>query len=791
MLLNYIKVTCRNLMRNGRFATINIVGLSLGLAVAMIIYLYVRTEISYDNFHKDAASIYRVLRQSQLSGMPYNIGVTSAPFADALRHDFEGKIEDVCRALAFRSLVRSTDQSLMEDHLLIADSSFFSFFSYPLTKGSPHGVLSGANSMVVSESFAKKYFGDRDPIGMMLRVDDTYDMQVTGVMASSPNTHLQFDAVMPYAMIAHEDWTKEWWNNSFYTYVKVPDEVHVAQLDASFPKFMDKYFGEDFARIGNRIHLKLEPLRDIYFNFDTRYEQNVSHGDRKYMVIFGSIGLLVLVLAAINYINLATAQASARTKEVGVRKTFGSSRQHVVIQFLSESFVLCCLSLALAILATHTAVPVLNEALGMNLPPLFSESSIGISMLLMLFSLTLLAGAYPAFLLSSFRPATAFREEVTGMRYLLVRKALVVFQFSISVCMIIATLFIGRQLRFMQQKDLGFQVGQLAVISLNNNEIRKNRESFRNKIIGSSRMNYASFASGLPGGFYDASTVMLQGSGESMRMRTLETDHAFLETMGLEMAAGRYFSARYPADSMNSVVLNETAVRQLGMTPEQAIGRRTIRAQFDSAYKEVIGVVKDYHFTSLKERIEPLIISCNTHGGNLVVRLTDADVARAAREVEAVWNEYDTGYPLEFRFIDDVINRLYRGEAVQGRVFALFAALSLAIACMGIYGLTAYMAVKRTKEIGIRKVLGASRMEVSWLLMQEIMQLVAIALVVSLPLSYLLVKTWSESFVYVAAISPVLFIAGMGILLLLALAIVGVNAGYVASRNPVLALRNE
>ncbi|HTF18653.1 MAG TPA: ABC transporter permease [Chryseolinea sp.] len=791
MLLNYIKVTCRNLLRNSRFAAINIIGLALGLAVAMIIYLYVKTETSYDRFHTDASSIYRVLRQSQLSGMPYNIGVTSAPFADALSEDFAGRIQDVCRALPFRGLVRYADQSLMEDRLLIADSGFFTFFSYPLVKGTPNEVLSGAHSMVVSESFAKKYFGDRDPIGMNLRVDDTYDMHITGVMATSPNTHLQFDAVIPYAVIAHEDWTRDWWSNSFYTYVKVPDQAHAAQLDASFPQFMDKYFGKDFARVGNRTNLKLEPLRDIYFNFDTRYEQNVSHGDRKYMVIFGSIGLLVLLLAAINYINLATAQASARTKEVGVRKTFGSSRQHVAVQFLSESFVLCCFSLALATLVTCTAIPVLNDAFGMNLPPLFSDSSIGISMVAMLCSLTLLAGAYPAFLLSSFRPATAFRIEVTGMRYLLVRKALVVFQFSISVCMIVGTLFIGKQLRFMQQKDLGFKVGRLAVISLNNEEIRKHRESFRHRLVGSAGLTHASFTSGHPGGFYDATTVNFQGIDEAVRMRTLETDYAFLETMGLEMAAGRYFSAQDPSDSIHSVVLNETAVRQLGMTPEQIIGRRAIRAQFDSTYKEVIGVVKDYHFTSLKERIEPLIISCSTRAGNLVVRLSDADMTSVVKDVEAAWNYYNTGYPLEFRFIDDVINRLYRGESVQGRVFALFAALSLAIACMGIYGLAAYMAAKRTKEIGIRKVLGASQVQVSWLLIQEILQLVAIALVLSLPVSYLLLKAWSETFVYVVALSPMIFIAGAGILLAFALAIVGAKAGHVASRNPVLALKNE
>lgn len=778
-------------MRNGRFATINIVGLSLGLTVALIIYLFIRSETSYDRFHVDAAVTYRVVRQSQVSGMPYNIGVTSAPFAEALRLDYGNKIQDVCRTLPFRGLVTYGDQSFMEQRLLVADSGFFSFFSYSLIKGSPLHVLSNANGIVVSETFAKKYFGDRDPIGMALRIDDTYDVEVTGIMALPPNTHLQFDAVMPYSMIAHEPWTREWWNNSFYTYVKVPDSRDASYMNESFPRFMDKYFAEDFVRVGNRIHLKLEPLRDIYFNFDTRYEQNVAHGDRKYTLIFGSIGLLVLLLAAINYVNLSTAQASARSKEVGVRKTFGSSRQNVAVQFLSESFMLCCFSMGLAVLATHTAIPLFNGAFGTNLPKLFDEPSIGIPMIALLCVLTLLAGAYPAFLLSSFRPATAFRNDVTSAPYLFVRRTLVVFQFSVSVCMIISTLFIGRQLRYMQEKDLGFTTGQLALISINNETIQKNGESFRKRLIESTGLSSASFASGHPGGFYDASSVSITGISDPVRMRTLQTDHAFLEAMGLEMVAGRFFSEDFPADSIHSVVLNETAVRQLGMTPDQVIGLRAIRSQFDSVYREVVGVVRDYHFTSLKERIEPLIISCHPRTRNLLVRFADANVPDNVQMIQSIWNEYETGFPLELRLVDDVITHLYNDERVQSRVFAVFAVLSVAIACMGIYGLAAYMSVKRTKEIGIRKVLGASTEQLSVLLMKDIMQLVVMALVVSMPVSFLVLKEWSATFVYTVDLEPLIFIAGAGVLLILALVIAGVNARSVAARNPVLALRNE
>lgn len=793
MLIHFFKVIFRYLYRKVFFTALNVAGLSLGLACCIVIFLFVTNELSYDKFHRDGDNIYRVLRQSEINQMPYDIGITAAPFGPALQQDFPDEIKSVTRVLTFGGLFTYKDQAFMENKLLLADSNFFRFFSFPLVAGDGSSVLRNANSLVISERLAQKYFSNEDPVGKMIRLDDQYDMMITGVMTRPPgNSHLQFDAVGSLNIAEEEDWFDDWWGNAFFTFIKLNDTQDAGKLNARFPAFMEKYFGEDFEKAANRINLKLEPLHDIYFNKDTRYENNVVHGDRRYVNIFVSIGIVLLLLASINYINLATAQSSSRMKEVGIRKTLGSAQHAIAFQFLSESFFLCLLSALMATGIAQSAIPLLNSQFGLTIPGIFSTSWVWTFVVALVFVLSIASGAYPAFLLSSFKPVSVLKGRLSEkVHYAFVRKALVIFQFTVSGFMIISTLFIGEQLSFMRQKDLGFKADQVMVINLNNGSINRERLAFKEALLHESSFVSASLSSGYPGGFYDATTVKLEGTEHDMRMRTLWTDTEYAHTMGLTMKAGRFFSKDFPADSSNAVILNETAVKQLGWSPEEAIGRRLMLTFFDSTYKEVIGVIQDYHYTSVKQKIEPLVISCIQDRGILLLRIAGSDLPTAVSDLEKVWERYETGFPLNFQFLDEVVDRLYTTETVQGKVFTLFSLISVLIACLGIFGLGTYLASQRRKEIGVRKVLGATTQQVSGLLMKDLVMLVLIANLVSIPVVYWAMNRWLENFAYRITLHPVIFVVGSGAVLLLACLITGINASRAALENPVHSLRTE
>lgn len=794
MLQNFVKVIFRCLSRSRFFTFLNILGLSIGTSCCIVIYLFIQYEMSYDDFHVDKNIIYRVIRQSEINGMPYNIGITSAPFAPALKQDYPERINDITRAMPIRVSVQLHDKIFAEDRFLLADENFFNFFSYPLLKGNPSDVLNLPNSLVVSKALAKKYFGNDDPIGKFLRVENELDLVITGVMDDPPgHSHLQFDAVVSMLSSVEDEWFNDWWSNTLNTYVKVASESEVTFLNQHFPSFMDKYFGDDFERVGNKVGLKLEALKDIYFNYDTRYERNIVHGDKRYIFVFGSMGILLIILAAINYINLATAQADKRAREVGIRKTMGSSRFAIITQFLSESFLLCFLALFAGIIITQLAVPIFNSAFGTSLPDVQNQVGVWIFMTSLLVVLTILAGSYPAFLLSSFKPVSVLKGQTKSeLQYLFLRRGLVVFQFCISLFMIITALFIDKQLTYMKSKDLGFITNNVAVVRLNNRMIGTNIVEFKDRILPEKYIESVSISSGYPGGFYDATTIRIQDETKNIRMRTLFTDEDYLNTLNIGMIAGRFFSKDIKDDGERSVVMNETAIKEMGWTAEEALGKRIQLAQFDSIYKEVVGVVEDYHFTSLKEKIEPLVISYGIIGwGNLLVRFEGNDFQQQVEIVQHVWDSYETGFPLQLSFLDDVVNQLYSMEEKQGRIFKILSVISVLIASLGVLGLASYLTVQRKKEIGIRKVLGASVSQVSFLLMKDLVILVVVAIAITIPIGYWAINQWSQSFAYRTTVGITVFAFGSGIVLLIALLIVGANALRAAAENPVIALRTE
>lgn len=797
MLSNFAKVIIRYILRSKFFTIINVAGLSVGIACSIVIYLYIRHELSFDKFHEKGQLTYRVLRQSQINGMPYDIGVTSGPYKQALLTDFAGQIAEATRALPSRGFVQVGTETFAEDHTLFADKNFFRFFSYPLAEGNPEKVLDNPNNVVISRALALKYFGEGSPVGKTLRYENEYDLVVTGVLDELPaNTHLQFDLVGSLDIVEHEPWFHEWWSNSLYTYVRVVDENAVSYMASGLSAFMDKYFGEDFKRIGNRIDLKLEPLREIYFNKNVRYESNVVHGDRKYIVIFASIGVLLIILAAINYTNLATAQAARRAKEVGVRKTLGSTKSTIAIQFISESFVLCLASVLIALGIVQIVLAFFEPTFGIELPGLLDDSYLPLFLLGLLLAMTLLSGAYPSFLLSSMQPVKVMKGEIKGdWNYLLLRKALVVVQFSISIFMIIATLFIGQQLKYMRDKDLGFDKDQLLVIRMNNRTIGEKFTAFKESVLAETGVMEASFVTGYPGGFYDATTVDVEGKEEKIRMRTLWTDEDFNITMEVKMASGRTFSDEILSDRYDAAMINETAARQLGWTSEEAIGHRIRLTQFDSTYRQVVGVVRDYHFTSLHEEIEPLVISYGNDrrlgGSSLCVKLSGGEIHNATAAIEKIWTGFGSGFPFEWFFLDERVQQLYSKEGIQSRLFTIFSAVSVIIACLGIFGLTSFLAVQRRKEIGVRKILGASPRQVSVLLMKDMLLLVLLSNLAAIPVGYWAIDGWLEGFAYRIPVQPAIFIYSAAIVFGIALVIVGLRTGWAAMENPVNALHSD
>jgi putative ABC transport system permease protein len=793
MLLHFFTTVTRALVRNRFFNLLNVFGLALSISCCLVIYQFLKQQLSYDYFHSEKENIYRVIRQSSINGMDYDIGITSAPFAGALANDFPHDITETTRVFHTSALVQSGDKSFLENNFMLGDPDFFTFFSFPLKNGDPRQVLSQPNFVVVSSEIAQKYFGNEDPINKTLRVDNAFDVVVTGVMDELPGpTHLQFDMMGSIQLIEHEPWMKDWWNNNLNTYIRVPSPAQATTLQAALPDFMTKYFGKDFEKARNRIELGLEPLEDIYFNNLTRYERGVVHGDRMYVYIFSSVAVLLIILAAINYTNLATAQSATRSTEVGIRKSLGSSRSAIATQFLIESLVLCLLSFVLAIGFVEAVVPLVEREFGLSFDGFFMDPGLWILSSVLVLVITLLAGGYPALLLASLKPVSIMRKETTGsMRFLFTRKVLVVFQFGISIMMIIATIVISEQLHFLRSNDLGFDAANISIIRLNNETMGKQRNAFRELLLQRPEIQSVAMMSNEPGStMFDASSVQVQGEEDFIRMRTLWADEEFTNTLNVPVLAGRFFSPSFPADSLNAVVLNRTAVLQLGWKPEEALGKRVMISQFDSLYKSVVGVVDDFHFISLRNKIEPLIIS---YGGAQVmaVKLNGANLKETMKFSEEIWTSFGHGFPMEWSFLDHTLQQQYRQEANQNRIFNVFATVSLIIACLGILGLTAIISVRRTREIGVRKVLGATIFQVCILLMKDMVTMIVVAAVIVTPFAWLLITRWLEGFAYHVPLSATWFILGALLVFIVSLTVAASQALVAARQNPVRALRTE
>ncbi|CAN5587205.1 ABC transporter permease [soil metagenome] len=794
MFKNYLSLAIKNFRKQKLFSLINILGLTIGITCCLLIFLFILNEFSYDNFHKNGKDIYRVMRVASINGVTRQIPYLSPPYATALKNDYPDYIKSSLRVSPDNDLVTYNNVSFNEKKVYLTDSNFFQFFNFHLLKGNAAMVLNNPLSIVMTASVAKKYFGGDDPIGKVVELNKKLHLTVTGVAADVPvNSHLDFDMVVPISNWRNEAWFNQWPSNSLFVYVQLNTAVKPATLTGLFPAFMDKYMGKYYKENGFKTDLAINPLNGIYFEGESPFD-NVKHGNKKMVYIFMSIAILILLIACINFMNLSTARAADRSKEVGLRKVLGAVKGQLATQFLFESVLFAVLAALLAVGLLQALMPAYTNFLGYTLPPYYSDARFYIFIAGVIIVVGLLAGSYPALLLPSFSPIESLKGKIrVGKQGAFFRKALVVFQFAISVLLIISVTIVMKQMNYVKSTDLGFKKEQNMIVRIDNGRIYDNKNQFKNELQADPAVTNVSLMSGEPGGFHDSYGFEAERKpGEKLSMNTEFADFEYVKTLGLKIIAGRDFSSSFPTDSTDAVIINESAAAKLGYTPEQAIGKWVKNITQDSLHRTIVGVVKDYHFTSLKEPISPLVISTKAGDRRLaLVQLKTTEVSPAINRIKKIYSGVAPDYPFEYTFLDDKFNQLYKSETRQEMLLSVFSIIAVCIACLGLFGLASYTAVKRTKEIGIRKVVGSSVQKIVLLLSKDLLKPVLIGTLIAVPAGYYIMHKWLQGFAYRIDINWWQFAIASLIAVAIAFVTVSYQAVKAAVANPVKSLKAE
>ncbi|MBS1745246.1 MAG: ABC transporter permease [Bacteroidetes bacterium] len=803
MVKNYFKTAWRNIRKNKLFSFINIIGLSLGIATCFIIMLYVQDELSYDRFNKNADNIVRIAFKANISGGAINESSVMPPVAQTMKNDFP-EVRDATRLMDYGTIkISYKDKTFDNDRLAFVDPNFFSIFTLPLVTGNPNTALMQPNSVVLSEAAAKKYFGNENAIGKTFRlVDDSANYIVTAVMKNIPSgSHFHFDLFA--SMKSTKDATSDsWLKSAYYTYLLLNPGTDLKKMEAKFPAMVSKYMGpqiqqqmglnlNEFTTRGNTLGFVLQPLTAIHLYSHTTNELEPG-GNATYVYIFGGVAIFMLIVACINFINLSTASASKRAKEVGIRKVAGSGRFQLISQFISESILITLLALIVAFILVKILLPEFNSIAGKQL--IFDQNPVLAFVGLGLF-VGIIAGIYPAFYLSSFKPIAVLKGKLTGNHKSFgLRSSLVVFQFFISVVLIIGTIVVYQQMKFMQNKDLGYNKEQLITIP-NSNVLGKNETVFKQQMLQDSRIVNATASWYKPVGPSDINNALAYPMGNDKLVvngMDYHVDEHYIPTMEMKIVSGRNFLKDFPTDSF-AIILNEAAAHALGWNDISAIGKTVIRQNSDRGKNvpfHVIGVVKNFNFKSLHEAISPLYMTLMPEGG-LIFRIKTTDVAGLLKTMKKNWDAYNTGEPFTYSFMDDLFNKTYSAEQKTGTILNIFSILIILVACLGLFGLVTYTAEQRTKEIGIRKVLGASVSQVTQMLSKEFLKLVLIASLIAFPVAWWAMKLWLQSFAYRINISWWVFVVAGLIAMLIALITVSFQTIKAAMANPVKSLSTD
>lgn len=787
------RLALRTLLKHKASSSINLVGFSVGITCAFLIYFYISQHLSTDSFHSEGSITYRLLRTSGINGEGYKIGVTSGPYAEALENDFPNAIKNTCRVSLEEDLIVVGAENYNEDKIAFADENFFTFFDFPLAFGDRQSVLSEVNAVVISRELATKYFGDKDPLGRTISYNYESDFIITGVMGPFPaRSHLDFDMVFNIAFVERHDWFNQWWNNGLVTYLKIGSSTQAQQVASQFGNFMEKYFGEDFKRTGARMGLILEPFNDIYFNNETRFD-NVNHGNLSTLKILGGVGLAIIFIACFNFVNLSIAQSMRRAKEVSIRKVLGGNRGRLIAQFLGESTLLLSISLLLSFVLTTIFTPFFNSFFNITLDIDWMSIPVLTFVLILLLIVVVFSALYPALLISSFHPLKSIKggnHILSGKNYFL-RKGLVIMQFAMAIFLIAATLFMQRQLSFVNTTDLGFDVEGVSIIKVDNTEIYEKLEGFKEDLLAQRGILEVSSMTGEPGGFHDGTIVDLPGF-DNVKVRTVFTDLNYLDVFDIQVIHGRGFSKDFSSEQEAVALINQSALKMLGVKAEKIIGNQVTLPYWNDIERKIIGVVEDYHFTSLKDKIDPLIIVAGEDHRQIAIKYNERPSQHLAR-LAASWEKFVPSYPMSHSFLDDGLARLYQEEKTQSRVFTSFSIISIILACLGILGLANFSAQQRKKEIAIRKVLGARVSQILLILNKEYLVLLGISLAVAVPTCTLFVEKWLGTFAYhINALDhpSIYFISGAVVILLSVLAI-SARTFRSALSNPVESIRHE
>ncbi|HRP54864.1 ABC transporter permease [Agriterribacter sp.] len=803
MLKSYFKTAWRNLRRNRLFSFINILGLAIGIATCFIIMLYVQSELSYDRFHKNAGDIARIIFQAEINGGKINESVVMAPVAATMKKDFPEVMEATRIVDNGKPKIRLGNKIFRDDRAAFVDSNFFSFFTFPFIEGDTKRALTTPNSVVLTKSTALKFFDKEQAIGQTIRFNnDSTVYSVTAVMEDIPaHSHFHFDIFLSMMNLRDAN-SDSWMSGGFHTYLLLKPGTNQQKIQARFPDMVARYMGpqiqkgmglslEQFRSKGNKLGFVLQPLTAIHLHSDTSNEFEPG-GNATYVYIFGGVAFFMLMVACINFINLSTAGASKRAKEVGIRKVAGSGKLQLIRQFLSESLLITFFALLMAFVLLQLALPWFNDISGKQL-------SIGLNPVLAFIVLGLIvglaAGIYPAFYLSSFKPVVVLKGKPAGNnKNFALRSGLVVFQFFISVTLIIGTIVVYQQMKYIQNKDLGYNKNQVITIP-NSWALGANQKVFKQQMLQDPRVLSATMSWYKPTEPNNYNNALAYPAGNDNLIVSgvnYYVDDQYIPTLGMQMISGRNFSQDFPTDS-GAIILNETATKALGWTAETAIDKTVIRQNSpkgDNFSFHVIGVVKNFNFKSLHEAISPLYMTLQPEGG-LIFKVTNSDIPGLLADMKTRWDSYNTEEPFTFSFMDDYFNKAYATEQKTGTILNIFAVLTIFVACLGLFGLATFTAEQHTKEIGIRKVLGASVTQVTQMLSKEFLKLVLIASLIAFPVAWWGMNKWLQSFAYRIDISWWVFaIAGLAALAI-ALLTVSFQAIKAAVANPVKALRSE
>jgi putative ABC transport system permease protein len=815
MTFNYFKIAVRNILRHKTYSFINIVGLAVGMACTILILMWVQYEYSFDRYHKNVDMIYRLLSNWDLGRWQNLYAISNHAVGPTMQKDYP----EVVKACRFRpipsgAVTQYNNKKFREEGIFYADNSVFDIFSFPMIKGDPGSALTTAHSVVITEDVAEKYFGHENPLGKVLKMTfpdwdvfgNTFvasnaelDATVTGIIENvPPNSHFTFNMLLSFETLYHynEKQRGRWWGDiGIYTYLLVREGCDPEDLRKKFPALIEKHIGEDLKTAKGKLEFFLEPLKDIHLYSTAKWDQS-GYGSIAYVYVFSAIALFILLIACINFMNLTTARSSNRAQEVGVRKTVGAHKVNLINQFLGESFLFGLISLLIALGLVEIFLPAFRSLSGSE----FTFSNlIGSRIIAALIGLVLfvgfIAGSYPALFLSAFQPIRIFtgrlKDSNANSSF---RNVLVVTQFTISIALVVGTVIIFYQLNYMQHKNLGFSNEHIAVFRILDGTMRRSIDSVKRELLNHSGIAGVTVSS-IPPGYGARINVFLPEGydlNQAQMMRSISIDSDFIPTMGLEIAAGRNFSPEISTDRSKSILINQAAARQFGWN--DPIGKRIQELDNWDTTKTVVGVVRDFHVESLHHKILPLLIDSEpTRLRFILIKIRPGSLPETLSFLKEKWKEIDPTETFDYWFLDDSESFAwqYHSEQRLSKIFSYFALLAIFLACLGLFGLASFTAEQRTKEIGIRKAMGASISSIVMLLLKEFAKWILIANVIAWPVIYFAMNRWLQNFAYRISISLSAFILAGLIVFVIALLTVSYQAVKAARANPIEALRYE